>query len=413
MLEVADKFATMPDGAQKSATAMALFGKSGADMIPLLNGGSEAVKGLSATMTTDFARGADSLNDKLVSVQTKLTELGVKLGTELMPALNGIADVIIGVANAFSAIPEPIQNLIILLVGLVIAWGPVTRAIVGVTSALALIGPAIPVVIAAFKALLGFVSATFVPAILALFSGPVGWTILAIAAVVAMAIAFRKPITDFLTWIGAEFMKLAKSFGTWLQPIGQALSNLWTGALAFAGDFFAGVGRLAQGMVRTVRAPFEALGNVIRSVFNGILGAIEYAVNGAVNGVNTLIQGYNAIPTAPDIPLIPNIAIPRFAEGGVVDRPTLAMVGEGGEREYIIPESKMAAASARYLAGSRGDRVVNAGPATINVTTGPVMQAQGQQWVTLGDLERAMRQTETTTLARIRTFYGRRAMGIA
>ncbi|NDA26328.1 MAG: hypothetical protein EBZ05_05740 [Verrucomicrobia bacterium] len=72
------------------------------------------------------------------------------------------------------------------------------------------------------------------------------------------------------------------------------------------------------------------------------------------------------------------------------------MVGEGGEREYIIPESKMAAASARYLAGTRG-----------------VMQAQGQQWVTLGDLERAMRQTETTTLARIRTFYGRRSMGIA
>ena len=410
MLEVADKFATMPDGAQKSATAMALFGKSGADMIPLLNGGSEAVKRLSATMTTDFARGADSLNDKLVSVQTKLTELGVKLGTELMPALNGIADVIIGVANAFSAIPEPIQNLIILVGGLVIAWGPVTGAIVRVTSALALIGPAIPVVVAAFKALLGFVSATFVPAILALFTGPAGWTILAIAAVVAMAIVFRKPITDFLTWIGAEFMKLAKSFGTWLQPIGQALSNLWTGALKTAGDFFAGVGRLAQGMVRTVRAPFEALGNVIRSVFNGILGAIEYAVNGAVNGVNVLIRGYNAIPTAPDIPLIPNIAIPRFAEGAVVDRPTLAMVGEGGEREYVIPESKMAAASARYLAGGRGDRVL--GSSQINITTGPVLQQDGQQWVSVADLERAMRQTEASTLARIRTPAGRRALGV-
>lgn len=410
MLEVADKFATMPDGAQKSATAMALFGKSGADMIPLLNGGSEAVKRLSATMTTDFARGADSLNDKLVSVQTKLTELGVKLGTALMPALNGIADVIIGVANAFSAIPEPIQNLIILVGGLVIAWGPVTGAIIQVTSALALIGPAIPVVIAAFKALLGFVSATFVPAILALFTGPAGWTILAIAAVVAMAIVFRKPITDFLKWIGAEFMKLAKSFGTWLQPIGQALSNLWTGALKTAGDFFAGVGRLAQGMVRTVRAPFEALGNVIRSVFNGILGAIEYAVNGAVNGVNVLIRGYNAIPTAPDIPLIPNIAIPRFAEGGVVDRPTLAMVGEGGEREYIIPESKMAAASARYLAGGRGDRVL--GSSQINITTGPVLQQDGQQWVSVADLERAMRQAEASTLARIRTPAGRRALGV-
>lgn len=410
MLEVADKFAKMPDGAQKSATAMALFGKSGADMIPLLNGGSEAVRKLSATMTTDFAKGADSLNDKLVSVQTKLTEVGVNLGTALMPALNAIADVIIGVANAFGALPDPIQNLIILAGGLVIAWGPVTGAIVGVTSALAAIGPAIPGVVAAFTALLSFLSATFVPAILALFSGPVGWTILAIAAVVAMAIALRKPITDFLVWIGGEFMKLAKSFGTWLQPIGQALSNLWTGALKTAGDFFAGVAQLAQGLVRTVRAPFEALGNVIRSVFNGILDAIERGVNGAVNSINTLISGYNAIPTAPDIPLIPNIAIPRFAEGGVVDRPTLAMVGEGGEREYIIPESKMAAASARYLSGARGGGVV--GPSSINITTGPVLQQDGQQWVSVADLERAMRQTEASTLARIRTPAGRRVLGV-
>lgn len=410
MLEVADKFAKMPDGAQKSAMAMALFGKSGADMIPLLNGGSEAVRNLSATMTTDFAKGADSLNDKLVSVQTKLTEVGVNLGTALMPALNAIADVIIGVANAFGTLPGPIQNLIILAGGLVIAWGPVTGAIVGVTSALAAIGPAIPPVVAAFTALLSFLSATFVPAILALFSGPAGWTILAIAAVVAMAIAFRKPITDFLTWIGAEFMKLAKTFGTWLQPIGQALSTLWTGALKTAGDFFAGVARLAQGLVSTVRAPFEALGNVIRSVFNGILGAIEGGVNGAVNSINTLISGYNAIPTAPDIPLIPNIAIPRFAEGGVVDRPTLAMVGEGGEREYIIPESKMAAASARYLAGGRGDRVL--GSSQINITTGPVLQQNGQQWVSVADLERAMRQTEASTLARIRTPAGRRVLGV-
>lgn len=33
--------------------------------------------------------------------------------------------------------------------------------------------------------------------------------------------------------------------------------------------------------------------------------------------------------------------LPKFATGGVVDRPTVALVGEGGEREYIIPESKM------------------------------------------------------------------------
>lgn len=410
MLDIATKFKSMPDGVEKTALAMQLFGKSGAEMIPMLNMGGDAIDKMKVKMTTAFAEKADEYSDKLTVLSGKVGALGMDIMVAVLPALDSLATGLTKVVDAFNSVDPSIRNIIVLAAGLAIAWGPVTGAIVGVTSALATIGPAIPAVVAAFTALLTFLGGTFVPAVLALFTGPVGWTILAIAAVVAMAIAFRKPITDFLVWIGGEFMKLAKTFGTWLQPIGQALSSLWAGALKVAGDFFAGVGRLAQGMVRTVRAPFEALGSVIRSVFNGILGAIESGVNGAVNAVNTLISGYNAIPTAPDLPLIPTLAIPRFAEGGVVDRPTLAMVGDGGEREYIIPESKMAAASARYLSGARGGGVV--GPSSINITTGPVLQQDGQQWVSMADLERAMRQTESSTLARIRTPAGRRALGV-
>ena len=52
------------------------------------------------------------------------------------------------------------------------------------------------------------------------------------------------------------------------------------------------------------------------------------------------------------------------------------------------------------------------GPSTINVTTGPVLQQQGQTYVTMADLQRAMRATEAGTLARIRTPAGRTALGI-
>src|SRR5438132_4897793 len=41
---IADRFKSMPDGVEKTATAMNLFGKSGKDMIPLLNQGSEGLK---------------------------------------------------------------------------------------------------------------------------------------------------------------------------------------------------------------------------------------------------------------------------------------------------------------------------------------------------------------------------------
>jgi hypothetical protein len=51
-------------------------------------------------------------------------------------------------------------------------------------------------------------------------------------------------------------------------------------------------------------------------------------------------------------------------------------------------------------------------PAQINITTGPILQAEDQQWVTVNDLMAAMRATEAATLARLRTPAGRRAVGV-
>jgi hypothetical protein len=48
----------------------------------------------------------------------------------------------------------------------------------------------------------------------------------------------------------------------------------------------------------------------------------------------------------------------KFAEGGFVTGTTNAVIGEGGENEYVIPESKMSAAMQRYSAGSRGSAVI-------------------------------------------------------
>jgi TP901 family phage tail tape measure protein len=75
-----------------------------------------------------------------------------------------------------------------------------------------------------------------------------------------------------------------------------------------------------------------------------------------------------------------------FADGGVVSKPTLGLVGEGGESEYIIPASKMDEAMSRYAQGQRGSSVI---PSSINpqvnVTTGPVMNMNGSNYVSQQD----------------------------
>jgi len=50
--------------------------------------------------------------------------------------------------------------------------------------------------------------------------------------------------------------------------------------------------------------------------------------------------------------------VPFFADGGFVTGPTRALIGEGGEPEYVIPQSKMSAAMSRYSRGARGESVI-------------------------------------------------------
>jgi hypothetical protein len=417
MLDAADKLSKMEDGGKKAALATQLFGKAGADMIPLLNGGRAAVESLEATMSTKFAKSADELNDKVVDLQTRFTQIGVSIGTALLPAINILADGVLAIAQGFSQLPEPLQAIIIGIGALTLALtllAPAIQAVVFLITSLgslqlgALIAGWAPALIAPFAGLLAFLTGTMLPALLAFFSGPAGWTVLAVAAVVAMAIAFREPIGEFLSWLGGALQDGLKAglkiaYDIWVKP----WVDIWDNVLRKP------ISDLLSWMGNAIRAPFEAAANFVKGIIRGILQTIANGINAAVGAINRLIGAYNSLPT-PDLPLVPTIAIPQFAEGGVVNRPTLAMVGEGGEREYIIPESKMAAASARYLSGGRGDAVLSggAGNSIINIRTGPVMSAQGQQWVTMADLERAVRQTEAGVMARIRTPAGRRALGI-
>ena len=428
MLEVADKFAKMPDGAGKTAAAMALFGKAGADMIPLLNGGSKAVTDLSATMTGAFAKGADSLNDKLAALQGKLLALGVNIGTALMPALNVIADLVMGLANAFAAMPGPLQAIIggaVALAAAFVVLAPAISAVISIAGVLAglqigatiagwaaLAGPAITAISAAFSGLLAFLTGTLLPGLLAFFSGPVGWTVLAVAAVVAMVILFREPLTDFAAWLLTWGNSIAQFF---TDNVTTPIINAWTAMVEF-------LPKALNTAAATIKSVFTGVGTAITAVLNGVLRGVFGAVNGAIGNINRLINAANNLSArvnGPQLPTLPTLSVPQFAQGGVVTGPTLAMVGEGGEPEYIIPASKMAAASANYLNGARGGAVIPAfaqggfvgGNAQINVTTGPVMQQGGQQYVTMADLERAMRKTADGVYASLRTPAGRYAVG--
>jgi hypothetical protein len=99
--ELADRFAGMEDGAVKSALAMDIFGRSGAQMIPLLNQGSAGIKGMTAEaerlgLVIDQKTGAaaEAFNDALRKLQLSFTGLGNKLMQDALPHLTKFTELI-------------------------------------------------------------------------------------------------------------------------------------------------------------------------------------------------------------------------------------------------------------------------------------------------------------------------------
>jgi hypothetical protein len=97
--ELANKFAGYKDGTTKTADAVLLLGKAGANLIPLLNGGSDAIqrqiklaKDLGAAIGTDAAKGAEEFKGKMIDLEMVSKGVGNQIATGLLPALNKLAD---------------------------------------------------------------------------------------------------------------------------------------------------------------------------------------------------------------------------------------------------------------------------------------------------------------------------------
>ena len=97
-LDVADSIARLPDGAEKSARAVALFGRAGAQLIPLLNEGrsglesfGEEAERLGVVISDQTAARADEFGDILDRLGISVRGVGIQMGTDLLPVLTDIA----------------------------------------------------------------------------------------------------------------------------------------------------------------------------------------------------------------------------------------------------------------------------------------------------------------------------------
>jgi hypothetical protein len=391
---LADKFKAMPDGASKTALAMQLFGRQGSAILPFLNKGADGIKELTAkSKELGLTLDQNSINSfaKAKAEQREfdaaMQGLQVTLGRALLPVMEGFVNLIrqkvLPVVQAavqwvnhnkgafqkwgdtIKGILQPILNTLVGIIKNVVGWVvqnkdtllTLTAAIGGAVAAFKLYQVAIIIANGAQKAwafMQGIVKvatgqATFAQLGFnsALLANPIALIIIAVAGLVAGLVFFFTK-----TKLGQELWKKFTAFlGDTIKNIGKWFGGLWKS-----------ISDGWNAMVKVVQGVFTFIGNLFKGAVNGYISIWEGMINFVINGINGMLKIVNgalgtigkAIGLNVQIGLIPNVKIPRLAEGGIVPATPggrLVHVAEAGQAEAVIPLSKMQAMMANQGGG--------------------------------------------------------------
>ena len=141
------------------------------------------------------------------------------------------------------------------------------------------------------------------------------------------------------TWFGERWNDVTTALAnvaTWFGSIFTSAYNAVVNAFSNIGSFFSGVWSTVMSIfVNAGQMVGSAVGGAFRSAVNAVLGTIENVVNGFVGMINGVIGMINKIPGV-SLGSIGYVSLPRLARGGIVDSPTVAMIGEAG-KEVVMP----------------------------------------------------------------------------
>ena len=198
---------------------------------------------------------------------------------------------------------------------------------------------------------------------------PIGLVVLAIAAVIAivvLCITYWDEIKEVAAKCWDGIKKVWATVSEWIdknvvQPIANFFKGLWDGiknTFSAVGSWFKGVFTSAWEGIKTafskVTSFFKGIWDSITGIFSkvgsaiadAISGAVKKAVNsvlslaikiinGFISAINLAIGIINLIPGV-NIKKLDKMEVPKLARGGIIDKPTVAMVGEAG-KEAVMP----------------------------------------------------------------------------
>ena len=290
MADLADVMEGMPDGAEKTAIAMDLMGRTGAELIPMLNGGEAALRKmmeeadrLGLTITEDTALAAAEFNDNLSRLGGQMQGVVRIITAELAPVLVSISEAVVSVAQKFAGLSDGQRRFAAIAAVVAIAIGPI------------LIG-------------LGFLLTG-----LTALAGPLGLAIIGLAAlggVAAFVASNWDNLKDRFPKITGAIEAASRKIGPAAKALLDGLTKLAVLSLEQMEDLVGGIGALMRGdwaealdygrkIVDRWKDLFGPIGTAIFAEVSTWEARLVTFGKGAVDGlVDGIKSGYGAIKEA-------------------------------------------------------------------------------------------------------------------
>lgn len=266
--EVADRFAGLDDGARKTAIAIALFGRAGADLVPLLNQGSSGIADMAAeadrlgiVIDTRTGRAAEAFNDNLNRLGKIFGGIITQITARLLPTLKNLSDVLVGVATDSKTL-DAIAD------ALAFTFKTVLSAAIGAAGGIRALGHELAAIGAAAQAV---VALDFTGAFAALEKGAADSEATLRATRDTIAALWAETATEVSTAVEPIASSVTLPAKTVLNEIDKASTK-------------------TKDTVKEIRAELTPLGSQMQSTFSGVFDAIVDGTFNARDAISGLLR---------------------------------------------------------------------------------------------------------------------------
>ena len=246
------------------------------------------------------------------AVKTFLSTIANWIYTNVIqPVVNFFTTIIFPIVSKIVEIVMKIIEIVVTLVSVFVQWikanviDPIVNFFVGLWNSIV---AGITSFVESAKAVIGviteWINTNIITPVATFFSGL--WEGI-VTGVTSFIESVKSVMLTIVEWISTNI----------ITPISTFFNGLWEGI------------KTAFGVIA------DTITSVLKGAVNTVLSFICGVINGVIKGINWAIDVINAIPGV-SITKITELEVPQLAQGGIVDKPTMSIIGEAGT-EAVMP----------------------------------------------------------------------------